>query len=108
MWVLTKASGSFVHKFQVYTGKRQDDLAEQNLGYHVVHDFSQNLTVKSHHDFSTTLDGIYSCAFERADSKELVTNNCNRSSIQGKERQSFVEKQCGCNSVERQKSVPFC
>ncbi|CAH3114272.1 unnamed protein product [Pocillopora meandrina] len=48
-------------------------------------------------------DGIYSCAFERADSKELVTNNCNRSSIQGKERQSFAEKQCGCNSVERQK-----
>ena len=60
MWVLTKASGSFVHKFQVYTGKRQDDLAEQNLGYHVVHDFLQNLTVKSHHDFSTTFSQLSS------------------------------------------------
>lgn len=60
MWVLTKASGSFVRKFQVYTGKRQDGLAEQNLGYHVVHDFSQNLTVKSHHDFSTTFSQLSS------------------------------------------------
>lgn len=33
VWVLAKASSGFVRNFHVYTGKRHDGAAEQNLGY---------------------------------------------------------------------------
>lgn len=33
VWVLAKASSGFVCNFHVYTGKRHDGAAEQNLGY---------------------------------------------------------------------------
>ena len=69
--------------FQVYTGEKQDGMAEQNLGYRVVSDLTQNLTGKNHHMFfdkfflSVELaedllkDDIYSCGTTRANRKDF-------------------------------------
>ena len=83
VWVCTEASSRFVCNFQVYTGKRQDGAAEQNLGYRVVHDLTRNFTGKNHHVFydnyfSTVKlaedlleDNIYSCATTRVNRKDF-------------------------------------
>lgn len=91
VWVCAEASSGFVCDFQVYTGKRQDGAAEQNLGYRVVHDLTRNFTGKNHHvfydNFFSTVklaedlleDQIYSCATTRANRKDfpkdLAANN---------------------------------
>ena len=91
VWVCTEASSSFVCDFQVYTGKRQDGAAEQNLGYRVVHDLTRNFTGRNHHVFYVNFfltvkltedlleEGIYLCASLRANRKdfpkELVATN---------------------------------
>ena len=51
VWECAEASSGFVCDFQVYTGKRQDGVAEKNLGYRVVHDLTRNFTGKNHHVF---------------------------------------------------------
>lgn len=91
VWVCAEASSGFVCDFQVYTGKRQDGAAEQNLGYRIVHDLTRNFTGKNHHvfydNFFSTVklaedlleDQIYSCATTRANRKDfpkdLAANN---------------------------------
>lgn len=84
VWVCAEASSGFVCDFQVYTGKRQDGVAEQNLGYHVVQDLTRNFTGRNHHvfynNFFSTVkiaedlleDGIYSCATARANRKDFL------------------------------------
>jgi len=83
VWVCAEASSGFVCDFQVYTRKRQDGAAEQNLGYHVVHDLTWNFTGKNHHvffdNFFSTVklaedlleDQIYSCATTQANRKDF-------------------------------------
>lgn len=91
VWVCAESSSGFVCDFQVYTGKRQDGAAEQNLGYRVVNDLTRNFTGRNHHVFydnyfsSVKLaedlleDNIYSCSTARANRKdfpkELAANN---------------------------------
>ena len=91
VWECAEASSGFVCDFQVYTGKRQDGVAEKNLGYRVVHDLTRNFTGKNHHVFcdnfftSVSLaedllnDNIYLCGTTRANRKdfpkELAANN---------------------------------
>ena len=48
VWVCAEASSGFVCDFQVYTGKRQDGAAEQNLSYRVVHDLTWSFNGKNH------------------------------------------------------------
>lgn len=81
--VCAEASSSFVCDFQVYTGKRQDGAAEQNLGCCVVHDLPRNFTGRNHHAFYDNFfstaklvedlleDGIYLCGTARANRKDF-------------------------------------
>ena len=91
LWVCVEASSSFLCDFQDYTGKRQGDVAKQNLGNHVVHDLTRSFNGKNHHVFhdnvSSTVklaedlleDQIYSCAMARVNRKDfpkdLAANN---------------------------------
>ena len=91
VWECAEASSSFVCDFQVYTGKRQDGVAEKNLGYRVVCDLTPNFTGKNHHVFCDNFftrvslaedllnDNIYLCGTTRANCKEfpkeLTANN---------------------------------
>ena len=75
----------------MYTGKKQDGVAEHNLGYHVLSNLTQNIMGKNPHVFFDNFfssvklaedllkDGIYSCGTTRANKKdfpkELVATN---------------------------------
>ena len=83
VWECAEVSSGFVCNFQVYTGKKQDGVAEHNLGYRVVYDLTQNLMGKNHHVFFDNFfsivklvedllkDGIYSCGTTRANRKDF-------------------------------------
>ena len=79
--------------FQVYMGKRQDGVAEQNLGYRIVRELTRNFAGKNHHvfydNFFSTVklakdlleDNIYSCATARPNRKEfpkILASNISR------------------------------
>ena len=91
VWECAEASNGFVCNFQVYTGKKQDGMAEHNLGYCVVSDLTRNVMGKNHNVFLDNFfssvkfaedllkDGIYSCGTTGANRKdfpkELATTN---------------------------------
>ena len=51
VWEIAEVSSGFVCNFQVYTRKRQDGAAKQNLGYRVFYNLIQHSTGKNHQVF---------------------------------------------------------
>lgn len=119
VWEMAEASRGFVCNFQVYTGKRQDGAAEQNLGYRLVFDLTWNITGKNHHVFCDNFlssvklaedqlqDNIYVCGTAPANRKdfpkELVATNPQVKRL--KQGELFFQRKS--NRLEGQKNCPF-
>jgi hypothetical protein len=86
VWERASPYNGYCHEFQVYTGKKEGQGREDNLGSRVVKDLTRKITDKGHHVYmdnffsNPTLfeelakEAIYCCGTARGNRKGMPEN----------------------------------